>query len=56
MAVATDQFLTDRQATTSTCFEPNKNVWIEVKRTMQEAWPLLPAKNNDAVFTLQSDG
>lgn len=54
MAVATDQFLTEWQAYFA-CFEPTKNVWSEVK-TVQEAWPLLPAKSNDAVFTLLLDG
>jgi len=34
---------------------PIENMWSEVKRTMQETWPVLPLKNSDELWTLVSD-
>jgi hypothetical protein len=34
---------------------PIENMWSEVKRTMQEIWPVLPPRNSDEVWTLVSD-
>ena len=34
---------------------PIENMWSEVKRTMQENWPVLPLKNSDELWTLVSD-
>jgi hypothetical protein len=31
------------------------NVWIEVKRIVQETWPVLPPRNSDEVWTVVSD-
>ena len=30
---------------------PIENMWSEVKRTMQETWPVLPPKNSDELWT-----
>jgi len=30
-------------------------MWSEVKRTMQETWPLLPPRNSDELWALVSD-
>jgi len=35
---------------------PIENMWSEVKRTMQETWPVLPPRNSDELWTLVSDG
>jgi len=32
-----------------------ENMWSEVKRTMQETWPVLPPRNSDALWALVSD-
>jgi len=34
---------------------PIKNTWSEVKRTMQETWPVLPPRNSDELRILVSD-
>jgi len=34
---------------------PIENMWSEVKRTMQETWPVLPPRNSDVLWTLMSD-
>ena len=34
---------------------PIENIWIEVKRTVQEAWPLLLRRNSDELWDLVSD-
>jgi hypothetical protein len=34
---------------------PIENMWIEVKRTLQETWPILPPRNSDELWTLVSD-
>ena len=34
---------------------PIKNMWSEVKRTLQETWPILPPRNSDELWTLVSD-
>jgi hypothetical protein len=34
---------------------PIKNMWSEVKRTMQETWPVLPPRNSDELWVLVSD-
>jgi hypothetical protein len=34
---------------------PIENTWREVKRTMQETWPILPPKNSDELWSLVSD-
>ena len=34
---------------------PIENMWGEVKRTMQETWPVLPPTNSDELWTLMSD-
>jgi len=34
---------------------PIENMWSEVKRTMQETWPVLPPRNSDDLWTLVSD-
>jgi hypothetical protein len=34
---------------------PIENIWSEVKKTMQEAWPDLPLRKRDALWTLVSD-
>jgi len=33
----------------------NENIWSEVKRTIQETWPVLPPRNSDELWTLESD-
>ena len=33
----------------------NENMWSEVKRTIQETWPVLPPRNSDELWTLESD-
>ena len=32
-----------------------KNMWSEVKRTMQETWPVLPPRNSNELWALVSD-
>jgi len=34
---------------------PIENMCTEVKRTLQETWPVLPPRNNDELWTLVSD-
>jgi hypothetical protein len=34
---------------------PTENMWIEVKRTMQGTWPVLPPRNSDELWVLVSD-
>jgi hypothetical protein len=34
---------------------PIENMWSEVKRTMQEIWPVLPPRNSDELWALVSD-
>jgi len=34
---------------------PIEKMWSEVKRTMQETWPILPPRNSDELWTLMSD-
>ena len=34
---------------------PIENMWSEVKRTMQETWPVLPLRNSDELWTFVSD-
>jgi len=34
---------------------PFENMWSEVKRTMQETWPVLPPRNSDELCALVSD-
>ena len=34
---------------------PIENIWREVKRTMQETWPVLPPRNSDEVWAFVSD-
>ena len=34
---------------------PIENMWSEVKRTMQEAWLVLPPRNSDELWALVSD-
>ena len=34
---------------------PIEDMWSEVKRTMQETWPVLPPRNSDELCTLVSD-
>jgi len=34
---------------------PIENMWSEVKRTMQETWPVLPPRNSDELCALVSD-
>jgi hypothetical protein len=34
---------------------PIENMWSEVKRTMQETWPILPPRKSDSLWTLVSD-
>jgi len=34
---------------------PIENMWSEVKRTLQETWPVLPPRNSDELWTLVSD-
>ena len=34
---------------------PIENMWSEVKRTVQETWPVLPPRNSDALWTLVPD-
>jgi len=34
---------------------PINNMWSEVKRTMQETWPVLPPRNSDELSALVSD-
>ena len=31
---------------------PIENMWSEVKRTMQETWPVLPPRNSDELLAL----
>jgi hypothetical protein len=33
----------------------NENMWSEVKRTIQETWPVLPPRNSDELWTVESD-
>ena len=35
--------------------KPIENVWREVKRAMQETWPVLLARNSDELWTTVSD-
>jgi hypothetical protein len=32
-----------------------ENIWNEVKRTMQKAWPVLPPRKSDELWTLVSE-
>jgi len=32
-----------------------ENMWSEVKRTIQETWPVLPPRNSDELWTIVSD-
>ena len=34
---------------------PNEKMWSELKRTMQETWPVFPARNSDELWTLMLD-
>ena len=34
---------------------PIENMWSEVKRTMQETWPIIPPRNSDELWTHLSD-
>jgi len=34
---------------------PIENKWSEVKRTIQETWPVLPPRNSDEIWVLVSD-
>ena len=34
---------------------PIENMWSEVKKTMQDTWPVLPPRNSDKLWTLVSD-
>ena len=34
---------------------PIQNMWSEVKRTMQETWPVLPPRNSDELWAYVSD-
>jgi hypothetical protein len=34
---------------------PIENMWSEVKRTMQETWPVLPPQNSGELWTLVAD-
>ena len=34
---------------------PIENMWSEVKRKMEETWPVLPSRNRDELWTLVSD-
>ena len=34
---------------------PIDNMWCEVKRTMQETWPVLPPRNSNDLWALVSD-
>jgi len=34
---------------------PIENMWSEVKRTMQETWPVLPPRNSNELWVLVSD-
>jgi transposase len=34
---------------------PIENMWSEVKRTMEETWPVLPPRNSSKLWTLVSD-
>jgi len=34
---------------------PNENMWSEVKRAIQETWPVLPPRNSDEPWALVSD-
>jgi len=34
---------------------PIKDMWSEMKRTMQETWPVLAPRNGDELWTLVSD-
>ena len=34
---------------------PLENMWSEVKRTIQETWPVLPPRNSDELWALVSD-
>jgi hypothetical protein len=34
---------------------PTENMWIEVKRTVQETWAVLFPRNNDELSTVVSD-
>jgi hypothetical protein len=34
---------------------PIENMWIEVKRTVQETWPVLLPRNSDKLSTVVSD-
>ena len=37
-----------------TDMNPIKNMWSEVKSTIQETWPVLPLRNGDELWTLVS--
>ena len=34
---------------------PIENMWSEVKRTMQETWPVILPRNSDELWALVSD-
>ena len=34
---------------------PTENMWSEVKRIMQETWPVVPLRNSDELWALVSD-
>ena len=34
---------------------PIENMWSEVKKTMQETWPVHPPRNSNELWTLVSD-
>jgi hypothetical protein len=34
---------------------PIENMWSEVRRTMQETWPVLPPRNSNELWTLVSE-
>jgi hypothetical protein len=34
---------------------PINNMWSEVKRTMQETWPVLPSRNSNELWSLVLD-
>jgi hypothetical protein len=38
----------------ATDMNPTENMWSEVKRTMQETWPVLPPRNSDELWVLVS--
>jgi len=34
---------------------PTENTWSEVKRAIQETWPVLPSRNSDELWAFVSD-